>query len=131
MTGFLDIETAVMDRLSDLAYTVSRTGTDLQQRVASSGAVIRVHRTGGKDSGWQVSARVTLETCAASREKAWETAEAAAERLLARGGFLSTGAVVDRVESESANAEMPYADQALRVVAATYRVTARRVALVP
>ncbi len=126
---YLDIEAAVMDRVADLGDVVSRTGTDIKERVAASGAVIRVHRTGGRDLHWQVSARLTVEVYAATRVKAWDVAEDVAVRLLTRGGFRVDSVLVDQVVSESANAEIPYTDPVLRLVQGGYRVTARRTAL--
>ena len=115
-----------MDRVTDLGFVVSRTGTDIKDRIAASGAVIRVHRTGGKDMGWQVSARLTVEVYATTRVKAWDVAEDVAVRLLDRGGFRVGAVVVDQVVSESANAEISYTDPVLRLVQGGYRVVARR-----
>lgn len=119
-TRTLDLENTLADDHADLGWTVTRTGTDLQQRIADHGAVIRFRRTGGVDQGWQVIARVAVEVYALSYDKAWDTAEELATRLLS-----TNGPVIDRVVSESANAELPYPDTNIRLVAATYRMTAR------
>ncbi len=123
--SWLDVETPILDRLTDLGYTTTRTETDLQQRVATSGAVIRVHRSGGIDRRWFVTARIIVDVYAASRETAWQVAEAATVRLT-RTSFKADGTVIDLVVGEVANAEVAYPDSNLRLVTSTFRVTARR-----
>lgn len=116
----------MLDHVADLGDTTTRTGTDLQDRVAASGALIVARRLPGRDEGWQVIPRIAVDVYAATRDEAWDTAEAAAQRWTARGGFTTPGGVVDRVVADPANAELAYTDPKLRMVSATYRVTARR-----
>lgn len=121
----VDLENGLADAFADLGWTVTRTGTDLQERIAQSGAVVRFRRTGGVDQGWQVIARVSTEVYAATYDKAWNVAEELARRLTLTP-LIVPGQLVDRVVSESANAEMPYSDQNIRLVVAAWRITVRR-----
>lgn len=121
----LDLKNALVDAFADLGWTVTRTGTDLQAKIAEHGAVIRFRRSGGVDQGWQVIARVVTEVYAATYDKVWDTAEELSRRLLLTSPKVP-GQVIDRVVSESAHADAPYPDQNIRLVVATWRITARR-----
>ncbi len=120
--AWLDIESAVLDRLADLATTTAtRLPADLSARLP----LIRVRRLGGRDDYWQVSARVVVEVYATSREQVWQVAESAAVRLLA-SSFVAGGVAVEQATTVSANVEIPYPDTDVRTVVATYGVVARR-----
>jgi len=121
-TRSTDVEQVLLEEYADLGHTVTRTGTDLQALIAEHGAVIRFHRTGGRDEGWQVIHRVATEVYAATYDAAWNTAEELARRLL----MDPPGYPIDRVANDSANAEIGYADQNIRLVVATWRITVRR-----
>lgn len=127
---WLDIEEAVMDYLEDLGETGTRLPVDL----ASHLPFVRARRVGGFDEYRQVTARVVLEVYGSTREQTWQIAEDAAVRLLGNSNFVARPpqgepVCVDKVTSESANAESAYPDPNIRVVSATYRVVAQRAAL--
>lgn len=110
--------------LTDLGWTVTRTGTDLQKRIAEHDAVIRTSLIpGGISEGWQRVARLRVEIFTASYDKAWETAYAADEFLLSSPYRVGPW-LVDRCSSESDFTEQFYAE-GVRLLVAVYRVTTR------
>jgi len=125
---FPDIETALMDYLEDLGYTVTSTPADLVSRLP----VIRIQRVGGSDDGENDYPRVSVQTFAAgSSEKptaARDLAETIRDRLNHElpamskpGGFL-----LDSSSTESGPSSYPWPDPSVRVAQAIYRLTTRR-----
>jgi hypothetical protein len=117
------LEEGLADYLALHGWTVTRTGTDLQDRIRDHGAVIRVRRMGGDSQRWQLIARVGVEVFAATYDKAWAVASAVDAALLA-SPYNAGGWLVDRGVSESAPAEQFY-DPSVRLIASAYRVTTR------
>jgi hypothetical protein len=116
------LELGLCTYLADLAYAIVRPDVDLQKLVDTHGAVVRVRRAGGVEQRWQLVARIGVEIYAATYSRAWETAEAVSDRLLA-SPYRAGGYLIDRAASESANAEQAHPN--LRVVAHVMRLTTR------
>jgi hypothetical protein len=106
---------------ADMQVVGPRLPADLQDRLP----LIRVRAIGGSDDRITDRTRVDVEVYAADYLTARGLAEAARQRLLAYPHMTEAGNV-DRVETESRPAEIPHDDQAVRLVAATYRISLRR-----
>lgn len=117
------LEEALADKLSPFGWSVTRTGTDLQDRIKSDGAVIRVRRIGGQSQRWQLVARIGIEVFAATYDAVWEHATDVDQALLA-SPYKTSGWLIDRCVNESALTEQFY-DPSVRLLAAAYRVTTR------
>ncbi|RDG37961.1 phage tail termination protein [Streptomyces corynorhini] len=95
---------------------------DLEQRLP----MVRVVRLGGADDGRTDAARIEIETAAATRAQAWEIARSV-QQLLLSGPLLVPGAgLIDRAVTEDGPHGVLHDNPAVRCVAATYRVSARR-----
>ncbi len=115
-------ELGLCTHVGDLGYAIVRPDVDLQTLVDTHGAVVRIRRAGGVEQRWQVIARIAVEVYASTYTRAWSTAEAVSDRLIA-SPYRAGGWLVDRAASESANAEQPHPN--LRLVASVYRLTTR------
>ncbi len=115
-------ELGLCEHVADLGWAIVRPDVDLQSLVDTHGAVIRIRRAGGVEQRWQLVARIAVEVYAATYTRAWSTAEAVADRMLA-SPYRAGGWLVDRAVSESANAEQPHPN--LRLVASVLRLTTR------
>lgn len=118
------LEEALCDHLTPFGWTVTRTGTDLQDRIRDHGAVIRVRRMGGETQRWQMRVRVGVEVFAATYDNAWSTASKVDAALLDSPYRPGSGWLIDRCVSDSAPAEQFY-DPSVRLITALYRVTTR------
>lgn len=87
--------------------------------------LIRDRAIGGGDDRITDVPRVDIEVYAADYPTAWALAEAIRQRLLAYPHITAVGRI-DKVITESRPAEIPHDDQAVRLVAATYRISFRR-----
>lgn len=94
--------------------------------------MIRVRRLGGGDDRITDTARVDVEIYTSKDLEnggGWPVASSLArrvqQRLLNRPHVTEAGRI-DTVETESSPAEIPHDDQAVRLVAATYRISFRR-----
>lgn len=87
--------------------------------------LVRVRRLGGSDDRITDTARVDVEVYAATYATARDLAGACQQRLLNRPHITAAGSI-DTVTTESSPAEIPHDDQAVRLVAATYRISFRR-----
>lgn len=106
---------------------VTQTGPDLSDLVAEHGVVVRVHRTGGRDLGWQQIIRIGLEIWGTSYAETWGAAERVHRRFIETvGGFRASGWRIDRVVSESSLTVIPHEN--LRLIQAALRVTTRQYA---
>lgn len=121
LAAFSDVEAVLRELYGDLARVVTRTGTDLQQNLPT----IRVRRLGGGGTRFTDTPRVDVQVFAATVVEAKGIAETCRQRLVSGPSRTSVG-IVDRVEVEVGPREVPYADQDLRLVAATYRISLRR-----
>lgn len=126
LPAFPDVEKALIDVFADLSAAVSATAVarlppDLQQMLP----VIRVRRLGGGDDRWTDSPRADVEVYAATRAVAVPLAELLRQRLLS-GPHATGHGVIDRAVTEVGPQEIPYEDQDIRLVTATYRVALRR-----
>ncbi len=126
--AWVDVESALLDRVADLAGGATNTGTRLPLGLGERLPFIHARRVGGSDRGWEFTSRVVLTMFAASRGQLWDMADQVAVRLLSQGGFVQAGVECTVVTAESANAEVPNPDPATgyRQVVATYRITAQR-----
>jgi hypothetical protein len=98
-----------------------RLPADLQERMP----LIRVRGIGGADDRITDRPRVDVETYAADYPTSRDLAEACRQRLLAYP-HITTAGNVDWAVTESKPTEIPHDDQAVRLVAATYRISFRR-----
>jgi hypothetical protein len=94
--------------------------------------LVLVRRLGGNDDRITDTARVDVEVyvhrdpeLGGGYDAAIALATAIQQRLLNRPHITESGNV-DWVETESSPAEIPHDDQAVRLVAATYRISFRR-----
>jgi hypothetical protein len=94
--------------------------------------LILVRRLGGSDDRITDTARVDVEVYVSEDPEAgggWQVAFDLAgrcqQRLLNRPHITSAGRI-DTVTTESSPAQIPHDDQAVRLVAATYRISFRR-----
>jgi hypothetical protein len=87
--------------------------------------LIRVRGIGGADDRITDRPRTDIETYATDYPTSRGLAEAIRQRLLAYPHITAAGNV-DWVETESRPTEIPHDDPAVRLVAATYRISFRR-----
>lgn len=123
LAAWPDVHDVLPLLFADLGATVvgPRLPPDLQDRLP----LIRVRGIGGADDRITDRNRVDVEAYAGDYPTSRDLAEAARQRLLAFPHITSAGNV-DWVETESRPAEIPHDDQAVRLVAATYRISFRR-----
>lgn len=98
-----------------------RLPANLQDRMP----LIRVRGIGGADDRITDRPRTDVEVYAADYPTSRTLAEAVRQRLLDYPHLTAAGNV-DWVETESRPTEIPHDDQAVRLVAATYRISFRR-----
>lgn len=125
--SFVDVEAALEEVLADLVATdrvVTWTGTDLQQLLAT-GPLIKVTRLGGDATRFTAVPRVDIGVYATTEAVASPLADRVLDRLLGRAHATAAG-VIDRTEVEVLPHEVPYDDDGVRLVTATYRVSTRR-----
>lgn len=120
-TDFPDLETAVMDLLSDLAST----GTVAPADLLTSMPFVRVMRIGGGDTRFIDTAHVDVDAFGATRAAAYSLAEACREVLLSFPYVTAVG-VIDSVVTDSGPHEIPWGDPNVRRLTASYTLTARR-----
>lgn len=123
---FPDVERVLMDLFADLATAASATvvtvvPANLQQALP----VIRVRRLGGADDRWTDRPRVDVEVYGTTRAVAMPLAKTLQARLLSWPRATAHG-VLDRADTEVGPQEIPYADQDVHLVTATYRLALRR-----
>lgn len=124
---FVDVEDALEEVLADLVaadHVVTWTGTDLQELLAD-GPLIKVRRLGGDATRFTAVPRVDIDVYATTEEAASPVAGRVLDRLLGRA-HATTAGVIDRAEVEVLPHEVPYDDDGVRLVTATYRVSTRR-----
>lgn len=124
---YVDIEAAYEDVLSDLVladHVVNWTGTNLQVLLAA-GPVIKISRLGGDASRFTATPRVDIGVYASTVAVAAPLADRIVQRLVGRAHATSAG-VIDRTDVEVLPHSVPYDDEAIRLVTATYRAATRR-----
>ena len=123
---FPDVALVLIEVFADIAAAASAaTVTNLPADLQAVLPVIRVRRLGGGDDRWTDAPRVDVEVYAATRAVAVPLAEQLRQRLLSRPHATAHG-VIDRAVTEVGPQEIPYEDQDVRLVAATYRLSLRR-----
>ncbi len=125
LAPFPDAELVVMDLLSTIGTTVAATGEDI------TGPTILIQRVGGSDDGVTDRPVIQVVCLAPDRHQAWGMARQAQQVILACGGTVVTGEFVTDVLIDSARTvtppdQVPDKNNALRPVAAQYRLGLRR-----
>lgn len=123
LAPFPDIEAAVIELLTDLGTADVQTPSDL----AGNLPFIRVRSLGGSGDRWNDKPHVDIDVFAVKRTDARTTAELARQRLLSFPHTLSH-CVIDTVDVANSPQEVPWANTDIRLIAASYTVTARRTA---
>ena len=129
--SYPDVELALLDYLTDLAYAVTSTPLDLQEVLP----VLLVQRVGGGDE-WEndVDYPLLLVTAFAHKDATtpragWELAEAIRDRLNALNGgglyIASQQALLQSCATVHGPVEIPYLDATIGVFQATYRVAVK------
>jgi len=120
---FIDIETAVMDLLADLA--TGGIGTVTPSNLNTSMPFVRVTRIGGGDTRITDTARVDVDAFGATRTVAYNLAEACRQRLIS-GPHVTAPGVLDSVTTDAGPHEVPWGDPTIRRFTASYSVSSRR-----
>jgi hypothetical protein len=120
LTGFPDVEAAVLDLLDSVASTVTSTPANFTP------PLVQVQRIGGEDDGLTDYPVVVVTCYGASRSDAWEMAEDCRQLILASVNEEPGGALVDSAATITPAQQIPDPNTALRVVTATYRLGLRR-----
>lgn len=132
LTAWPDVIDVLHDLFTGLTVTVDgddytpetvgpRLPADLQDRLP----LIRTRVIGGTDDRFTDRVRVDVEVYDTNDVVSNTIAEAARQRLLAFP-HITTAGNIDWVQTESRPAEIPHDDPAVRLVAATYRISFRR-----
>jgi hypothetical protein len=108
-------------------FGIARPGLDLNNLVAQHGAVLSMRQTGGLQTSWQIVARITVTTYAATYQDVWDAQQAFEARIVGRWRPNTApgdgGIRIDSWRNESAAAEQPY--PGLSVLTSIWRVTTR------
>jgi hypothetical protein len=102
------------------------TGTVLPDGLADLPLFIRMERVGGNDDRVTDTARVAVEVYAPTRAAAWDAARGIQQYLIAGPRRIPGAGIIDRIGTEVGPQDMPYDDQRVRMVSATYEVASRR-----
>ena len=128
-----DVEAALLEFFDDLAYTVTSTPLDLEQRLRNGERVLRVRRIGGAGDRDNDFPRVSLQHYAVASSAAprahFDFAEDTEDRLLDladTGPLFVAGACLDEAKKDSGPVELPYPNDSVRVTETIYRLTIRR-----
>jgi hypothetical protein len=120
--SFIDIESAVMDLLSDIGTCGTVTPSNLQTVLP----FIRVMRLGGTDDRFTDTARIDIDMFESTRPLVWTLAETVRQRMLSYPHTTNDG-TIDFVVTSSAPFEVPWGDPTnVRRFVATYTVATRR-----
>lgn len=120
--AFPDVEKVVTDLLDPLAP-----GSVYTEFPADFAApAIRVQRTGGSDNGITDSPFVEVMSVGRSRAEAWELDGAVRQYVLASGGTIVSGVLVDSARTMTPPQQMPDPRTNVRVVSSSYRMGFRR-----
>lgn len=106
-------------------YTPETVGPRLPADLQDNLPLIRTRPIGGNDDRFTDRARVDVEAYHTDDRVSVAIAEACRQRLLAYPHMTDAGNI-DWVDTESRPTEIPHDDQAVRLVAATYRISFRR-----
>lgn len=117
------VERMAAEVLADLS--TQPIGTATPENLAEVLPVWRVLRIGGADDGVTDTARLVVETYAATVPEAEDLAEQGRQRLLRRRVRTSHG-LIDRGETEVAPHLVPHPNPGVRMVEAIYRLSSRR-----
>jgi hypothetical protein len=127
---YVDIESALRTYLADLAYCVTSTPDDLQDRLLTGG-VLRIQRIGGggdrttRQDFPDVSIQAFKLRTSATPRAAHELAGAVRDRMEAISGVAATGGVIDSAETTSGPVEVPWPAYAVAVVQSIFGVATR------
>lgn len=119
-----DIEDVLIEALVDFGEVDSMFPADMQGRLC-----VRVQRLGGSAGRITDSPRVDVDVAAPTRAQAMEVARKIEQRLTSGPVRTSVG-VIDRGVTEMGPHRAPSADEHVRHVVATYRLSTRRLSTV-
>lgn len=114
----------LMEVLADLVDS-DIVGPRLHANFQAEMPIIRVRKIGGSNDKLTDFARMAVDVYAATYPEASQLAEAVRQRLMAYPHFTDAGRM-DRCEVEASPFEIPWSDDTLRYLTATYIITARR-----
>lgn len=120
LEAFPDVERVVTDLLSPLCPVYTEFPADF------AAPAIRVQRTGGSDDGITDSPFVEVMSVGRTRAEAWELDGAVRQYVLASGGTLVNGVLVDSARTMTPPQQMPDPRTNVRVVSSSYRMGFRR-----
>jgi hypothetical protein len=127
MTNFTpwpDPHIILMELLADLV-DAPIVGPRLYENFQKDMPVIRVRKVGGSNDKITDFPRMSVDVYARTYPEASELAEAVRQRLLAYPHMTDAGRL-DRCEVEASPFEVPWSDDTLRYLTATYVITTRR-----
>lgn len=121
MSHFVDVETALMDLLSDLGTT----GTYTPNSLVSSLPFIRIMRIGGSDDRFFDLARISIDAFQTTRPLAYALAESIRQRLITGPNVTAPG-VLETALTDVGPHEIPWGDTKIRRFTADYTISVRR-----
>lgn len=124
LTGYPDAESVVTEILSSVTPVVV---TELQSDFPPP--AVQVQRTGGSDNG--ITDRPTIEVTSygGTRAEAWQLDEKCRQLILAAGGTVRAGSLIDSTRTATPAQQLPDPRDDLRIVTSSYRLSMRRTKL--
>ena len=120
--GFIDVEKALGELLADLGEV----GTAVPAEIPDPYICLqRVPGGGSNPQGWQDIALVEVQTWARTRPESMALNNAIRDRLAGRRGVSTSFGLIDRIAEAGPPTQLPYADEEMRWVPSTWRVTSR------
>ncbi|MGW4487857.1 phage tail termination protein [Amycolatopsis sp. NPDC004368] len=123
MAGFIDVEKAILDVLSDLG---TDSGTAVPTDIPNPFICVqRVPGSAANAQGWQDVALIEVSTWAVTRPESMTLNGHIRQRLVGAVGVETTYGFIDSIEEAGAPAQMPYGDEDTRWVPSTWLVVSR------
>lgn len=122
LAPYADAEALLVAALAAFGDVGTFTPADLQDRLV----FIQVRRRGGADDRITDIARVDVDVFAPTRAAAWQTARLIQQHLISAPLRIPGVGVIDRARTEVGPQEVPHADQRIRRVLTSYRLSSRR-----
>lgn len=122
LEAFPDVEKVVTDLLNPLCP--GAVYTEFPADFAAP--ALRVQRTGGSDNGVTDKPFVEVMSVGRTRAEAWELDGAVRQLILACGGTVVSGVLVDSARTMTPPQQMPDPRTNVRVVTSSYRMGFRR-----
>lgn len=90
---------------------------------------VQVQRTGGSDNGITDRPTVEVTSYGGTRAEAWQLDEKCRQLILAAGGTVHAGSLVDSTRTATPAQQLPDPRDDLRIVTSSYRLSMRRTKL--